>query len=128
VESGAPPPPVRIPTTRPAPSTTTDPESPLAEKASDDRIVKSLETAVSLSEKYLRVYVANVVARPTVRPVVLPRFKNHDASVAVLVVHLRFSHFVLLDGTPKLQEAVAGKVEVVRVLHVRMHHAGEHVG
>lgn len=43
-------------------------------------------------------------------------FKNDDAGVAVLVVHLRFSHFVLLDVTPKLQEAVAGKVEVVRVL------------
>jgi hypothetical protein len=43
-------------------------------------------------------------------------FKNDDAGVAVLVVHLRFSHFVLLHGTPKLQEAVAGKVEVVRVL------------
>src|ERR1700722_2001660 len=78
--SVAPPPPVRIPTTRPAPSTTTDRESPLAEKAPDElskgRIDNSLETTVSLSEKYLRVYVMKVVARPTVRPVVLPRLRT----------------------------------------------------
>jgi hypothetical protein len=43
-------------------------------------------------------------------------FKNDDAGVAILVIHLWFSHFVLLNGTPKLQEAVTRKVEVVRVL------------
>ena len=106
LESLMPAPPARISATRPAPSTTTEPESPLAENGPDDlsknRIVKSFETAMLLLAKYLRVYETKVVARPTVRPVVLP----HLRSVVVQIVHLRFSHFILLDGTPKLQEAV----------------------
>ena len=98
-----------------------------AEKGPDDlskdRIFNSLEVAVLLSEIFASVRDENSSTTNSqgCRPA---GFKNHNG-ITILVVHLRFLHFVLLDGTLKLQEAVTGKVEV---LQVRIHHAGEHVG